>query len=112
MNAMRVLSGDHVGLADQLARSAPRGSLVGFATHPSRFGGVPLTSVTASPPSEISSSLISTPLSSGKFVSFTGRYSGAAAANTFRWPRSYDHHAMRSTFFADTRSCGYAGLRN
>ena len=39
--------------AAQIVRSAPVGLPVGFATQPSRFGGVPRTKTTIAPVSEI-----------------------------------------------------------
>src|ERR1035438_10079928 len=43
-----------------------------------------------------------------KLVNLTGLKSGAAAVKTFRMPRSYAIHAMRSAFCADVTSSGSA----
>src|SRR5690606_10113919 len=93
-------------LTAQTARSAPRGSLDGLATHPSRFRVWPRMKATMEPSSEIWRSERSTPSSSVNEVSRTGSKSGAAAVYTFRMPRSNSIHAMRSALRAATRSYG------
>ncbi len=90
------------------ARSAPRGSLDGFATQPSRFGVWPRMNATTAPSSEIWSPERSTPSSSVNDVNRTGSKSGAAAVYTLRMPRSNSIHAMRSALRAETRSYGNA----
>ena len=62
-----------------MARSAPAGLLVTFATHPMRFGMWPRTNTTTDPSAEMLSVVRSMPSSSRNRVSLTGRKSGAAA---------------------------------
>src|SRR6185436_11109156 len=96
----------------QIARSGPFGSWFGLATHPSRFGAEPRTKTITLPSSETSTSVRSMPSSRSQLVRRTGAKPGAAAVYTFRMPRSYAIHAIRSAFFADASVSGDAGLRN
>ena len=98
--------------AAQIARSAPLGSLVGFALHPTEFGAVPRTKTNVRPSAEIRSPVRSVPSSFRNDVTRVTRKSGAAAVNTLRFPSSYDSHATRSVFAADTSSYGNPGFRN
>src|SRR5262249_60746316 len=65
--------------AAQIARSGPRGSLLGLAIQPVRFGSLPRTNVTIDPSSEISSSERMIPTAAPNLVRRTGLKSGAAA---------------------------------